>query len=885
MFSNWFRKIWYELTAINRLRRSLFISLLALIFSLSIHAHPWVQAQQTSESALILIQEGKEYYDCGQFVAAKTALEQAVQIYQKTGNKLQQAQTLSLLSLAYEQLGQWQQAEKIIVSSLSLLEKLPQSQSSDRIRAQVLNRQGRWQLARGQAEAALETAQKAEFFYQQSNDTQGIVISKINQAQAWQTLGFFRRATKILDRVVQQLQSQPPSLIQLSSLNSLGNLFRQQGNLERSEQILEKSWELAQRLELSSEKSKVLLNLGNTKRALASQAKDLNNIERTSNYQQQALEYYQQAAAIAVFPLDKIQAQLNQLSLSIENESESFAQNLLTPIIKNLEKLPVSRQEVYARINFARSLMKMPSVIEDKLTITEILKTAIAQAQSLEDLRAESYALGILGQFYERIPKPELAKSLTISALTIANQINAPDLTYKWEWQLGRLLVRFGKKQEAINIYTQAVNDLELLRRDLVAIDPDVQFSFREEVEPVYRQLVELLLNPEGKREPSQENLRLARSTIESLQLAQLENFFRSACLNAKPEQLDRVVDSELTTAVFYPIILPKHFEVIVKLPGQKKLRHYKIDRSQAQVESILVQLQRYLKEPDRTSDVKKLSQQVYSWLIQPIATELEANQIKTLIFVLDGSLRNIPMGVLYDSQQQQYLIEKYAIAVAPGLQLLDPQPLSGDNLNALLAGLEMERKIEGKDFARLDNVSLELEQIQSEVAKSEELLDRSFTTTNLRDRINRKDFSVIHLATHGQFSSQLEETFILTWNQLLKIDDLDDLLQLNNPNRNRIELLVLSACETAVGDERAALGLAGIAVRAGARSTLATLWTVDDLSTARLMGKFYRQLVNNQISKAEALRRAQLELWKEQGQDWRRPYFWASYVLVGNWL
>ena len=100
----------------------------------------------------------------------------------------------------------------------------------------------------------------------------------------------------------------------------------------------------------------------------------------------------------------------------------------------------------------------------------------------------------------------------------------------------------------------------------------------------------------------------------------------------------------------------------------------------------------------------------------------------------------------------------------------------------------------------------------------------------------------------------------------------------------------MLSACETAAGDQRAALGLAGIAVQAGARSTLATLWAVDDLSTSRLMGEFYRQLANrqlakNQVSKAEALRRAQLELWKEPSQNWQRPYFWASYILVGNWL
>lgn len=868
------------------------ISFLALAIGFSIHAYSRVQAQ-TPESALASIQAGKEYYDRGQFSAATTALKQALQTYKYSDDKLQEARTLSLLSLAYEQLGMLQLAENTIASSLSLLEEIPEAlasepqnkSSKDRVHAQILNRQGLWQLSQGQTEASLETLEKAEAFYIRANDTQGIFISKINQAQAWQNLGFFRRATKILTELTEQLQNQPESVIQLSSFNSLGNLFRQQGNLTRSEQVLQKNLELAQRLDLDAETSQVLFNLGNTKLALAIQAKDLNEQEQAKIYQQQALENYQAASAIATFPLHIIQAQLNQFSLLIKDNRLAEAENLLVSITNHLEQLPPSRQGIYARINFARSLLEAPQVTERRLAVTDILNTAITEAKSIKDPRSESFAVGTLGQFYEQTGKSRLAQKLTNSALAIAQGINASDLSYKWEWQLGRLLAAKQKNRQAISAYSEAVNNLQLLRRDLIAIDSEVQFSFREQVEPVYRQLVGLLLQPQDRQEPSQENLLQARQVIESLQLAQLENFFRSACLDAELEQLDRVVESDLTTAFFYPIILPERFEVIAKLPGQKSLQHYHSDRSQAEVKTVLAQLQQYLREPDRTNDLKKLSQQLYSWLIKPVASELEASQVDTLVFVLDGALRNIPMGVLYDSQNQQYLLEKYAIAVAPGLQLLESRPLSGDRLNVLTAGLQSERRVEGKEFAQLNNVEFELEQIKSEVANSEELFNSSFTTTNLRDRLDLDNFSVVHLATHGQFSSQLEETFILTWNQLLKIGDFSDLLQLNNPQRKTIELLVLSACETAAGDERAALGLAGIAVRSGTRSTLATLWAVDDFSTAQLMGEFYRQLTASQISKAEALRRAQIKLWKEPSQDWKRPYFWASYVLVGDWL
>ena len=866
------------MAAINRIAKSLVIFLLALILSLGIDAQIQIQAQ-TSESAAALVRESKEYYDRGQFDLATRTLKRAVQTYKDSNDRLQEARTLSLLSLAYEQLGMMDLADSTITDALSLLQNVPATPGKDLVRAQILNRQGTWQLTKGQPKVAIATLETAEKFYTRADDTQGVFISKINQAQAWQSLGFFGRATKILDRLNAQLQSKPASIIKLNSLNSLGELFRQQGNFTGSKKILTQSLTLAQQLNSDTETSKVLFNLGNTKLALADRALDLGNRQLATTNRQQALQDYQQAATLTTFPLYRVRAKLNQLGVLIDCDLLVEAQKLAEIISSELEQLPPGRETIYAEVNFARSLMKLPLEAEQKLEIVKILDRAISQAQNLNDQRAESLSLGTLGRYYEIKGQLDLAEHYSTLALAISQGINASDLSYQWEWQLGRLLDREQKPQAAIAAYSEAVNNLQLLRRDLIAVDSDVQFSFRQRIEPVYRQLVDLLLQSDDR-----ENLRRARQVIESLQLAQLENFFRSACLDAEPEQLDSIVESDLTTAVFYPIILPERLEVIVKLPGTE-LKHYQSDRPEAEVKAVVTQLQQYLKEPDRSSDVRELSQQLYSWLIAPVAQELNNSKVKTLAFVLDDALRNIPMGVLYNPQQQQYLLEQYAIAVAPGLQLLAPQPIAGKPLKALIGGLETKREVGGKEFASLDNVSIELEQIQSQIAKGKQLLDKDFTRNNLRARLDTEEFSVIHLATHGQFSSQLEETFILTWDSLLKINDLNNLLQLNNPQLNNIELLVLSACETALGDERAALGLAGIAVRAGARSTLATLWSVDDLSTAQLMSEFYRQLIENQVSKAEALRRAQLKLWQEQSQDWQRPYFWAAYTLVGNWL
>lgn len=831
--------------------------------------------------AQTLVEQGRNFYETERFAQAVLIWQQAVAAFKASGNELEQAMTLGNLSLAYQQLGQWTQAESAIASSFKLLGyPVPRGNREVPIQnleilAQVLDIQGRLQLAIAKAEAALNTWQQAADIYARLGDRNALIRNSINQAQALQTLGLYRQAQKTLNESTGVLQKQPDSLLKVTGLRSLGNVLRVTGNLELSRQTLQQSLKIATSLSEPQAIADVLLSLGNTAQA----AQD----------PQAAIDFYQQAASIGTSPITRINARINQLRLLLETKQLESVKTLLPQIHTQISDLPLSRTAIYARINLAESLIqfRQETTTNSWLDIAHILSTAVQQAKDLQDQRTQSYALGVLGHLYEQTQQWTDAQSLTQQALFIAQTIDAKDIAYRWEWQLGRLWKTQGDLPQAIAAYTEATHNLKSLRSDLVAISPDVQFNFRDRVEPVYRELVDLLLQSPGNTSPSLENLQTARTTIESLQLAELENFFRSACLDATPALLDLVVDkNDQTAAVLYPVILPDRLEVILKLPTQPNLRRHTTKISQSQVENTLNLLQQYLKEPDRTNDVQQLSQQVYSWLIRPLETELARMQVTKLVFVLDGALRNIPMAVLYDTQQQKYLIEKYAIALTPSLQLLEPKTLQRQRLRALVGGLSEPHQVAGIEFPQLQNVQLELKQIESEVPRSESLYNQEFTKINIQNQIASTPYTVVHMATHGQFSSNLDETFILAWDQLLKIDDLDNLLRTSDANgSNAIELLVLSACETAAGDNRATLGLAGIAVRAGARSTLATLWQVDDQSTAELMSEFYRQLTNTNLTKAEALQRAQLALWNNQSQDWKRPYFWASYVLVGNWL
>jgi CHAT domain-containing protein len=512
----------------------------------------------------------------------------------------------------------------------------------------------------------------------------------------------------------------------------------------------------------------------------------------------------------------------------------------------------------------------------------ELLAVAVQQAKQLRDPRAEAYAIGNLGGLYEQTHQWSIAQDLTQQALLLAQAINASDIAYRWQWQLGRLLKAQGNTQGAIAAYDEAVKTLQSLRRDLVTINLGAQFSFRDQVEPIYRQLVDLLLPAQDNSEPSQQNLMQARAAIQSLQLAELDNFFRSACLEAKSVLIDQVVDQDnLAAAVIYPILLPDRLEVILKLPQQSHLHHYTIRTSQSQVEQTLGQLGQKIVEPDTIQEVKSLAQQVYGWLVQPAEAELQKLRVKTLVFVLDGALRNIPLAALYDGKQ--YLVEKYAVALNLGLQILNPQPGAARRLKALAAGLSEPPP--NMNFSALPKVKFEFNLIDQAGVSTKELLNQQFTSQTLKQDLNLSAFNVVHLATHGQFSSRSQDTFILAWDRPINVYELDTLLRTREQSQSEaLELLVLSACETATGDKRAALGLAGVAVQAGARSTLASLWHIDDQATAIFVGEFYRELAKQKVTKAEALRGAQLTLMKKY-PNYRRPGYWAPYVLVGNWL
>jgi len=298
-----------------------------------------------------------------------------------------------------------------------------------------------------------------------------------------------------------------------------------------------------------------------------------------------------------------------------------------------------------------------------------------------------------------------------------------------------------------------------------------------------------------------------------------------------------------------------------------------------------------------RTTSYKESAQQLYQWLIAPLEADLKSQGINTLVFSMDTGLRAIPLGVLHDGKQ--FLIEKYSLGLIPSLNLTDTRYQSLKDAHVLAMGAS-----EFVEEKPLPAVPVELSTITPKLWPGKSFLNDAFTLENLKSQRASQSFELIHLATHGEFQpGQPNNSFIQLWNTKLRLDQLRQ-LGWNNPP---VELLVLSACRTALGDEQAELGFAGFAVQAGVKSAMASLWSVSDEGTLGLMTEFYQQLRKTPI-KAEALRSAQLAMLKGevrlQGGQLRspgenvslppqlmnrpdktlhHPYYWGAFTIIGS--
>jgi len=510
---------------------------------------------------------------------------------------------------------------------------------------------------------------------------------------------------------------------------------------------------------------------------------------------------------------------------------------------------------------------------EFRAAANEQLMSVLSQAEASGDDRSASYALGYLGSLYDEEGRNAEAIELTRRAIYFGRRANADEALYQWEWQLARLHNRAGDSDRALTAYRNAVGSIDRIRDSLAVQAGD---DYRGRIEPLYLELADLLLRRAATRvdaNETQANLREVRDTLESLKTAEIVDYFDNDCVihdqdSAALEQLSS------SAAIIYPILLADRMELLVSFPNSIHQVSVPVSRSDLTRE---VRLFRNLIETAGSGErYLEPAQQLYDWLIRPVEQHLDGRNIDTLVVVPDGPLRTIPISALHDGDR--FLVEKIALATTPGVSLTSAEAISSAEPSVLANGIT--ESVQG--FSALPNVADELQGIDN-FFPTVINRDSEFQLTTVESSMTEGRYSIVHIATHGQFDSDHRNSFLLTYDDRMTMNRLEESLSLRRYEEEPIDLLVLSACQTASGDDRAALGMAGIAIKAGARSALASLWFISDASTSVLMQNFYSNLSGGDDSKAEALRQAQIELLSDPA--YRHPAYWAPFLLIGNWL
>jgi CHAT domain-containing protein len=728
------------------------------------------------------------------------------------------------------------------------------------------------------------TSKKFQQAQNEERERLNLVISQVKQAQTYMTQGQIDRAISLLEKVINTVKQQNAPSLLASAQKNLGDAYKLSGNYDRAVAAYEVTLKGAKNYESSTEALNGLTDvLTRRSKQHLMRAKDAyieKNQAEVVRCQQLARADRDLAIEYAWQALEKskgekhlatVRAWLNWQKLSKEYNKNprpldpnspdlqivkpkrinlSAPKQVNSPqIITMLDELPDSRSKIYLAIKLAQ---------EEPKKDLDILKGAVKAAQKIGDNRALSFAFGEIGKSYQKRGSLTQAIDYTQKAQLAAEQAIAFDSLYRWQWQAGKLYRKKGETESAKNSYRAAIASLQSIQSNIISSEKQQQFSFQDEAEPIYREMLALLLEDRAKPQFS-EALKIA----DLLQLSELQSFFGDDCLKLNTDAKPQEFLKQNNAALIRSIVLNDKTYLILQLPDGS-LKKYPINLNKQELESKILSWRFYLEKLSQRRYITG-SKSLYNLMMRPMERDLQQANPSRIIFVNDGILRNVPMAALYDGSK--FLIEKYAISYSLGLNLeVDRQKKDGD---LLAFGLS----VPVNNFPPLPFVKQEIGKVEK-IEGGKQFLDREFTKDKLIEEIE-EGYSLVHIATHGKFGGDAEGAFIQAFDGKISLLELEKILARSS---TKIKLLVLSACETATGNNRSVLGLAGMAARAGVATTVGSLWALNDEESVQLISDFYSNLADANTSKAEALRRAQLNQIKQvQGH----PGLWASLIVI----
>ncbi|WP_080887386.1 CHAT domain-containing protein [Nitrospira japonica] len=736
--------------------------------------------------------------------------------------------------------------------------------------AESLMQQGAQAYQRGAFEEALNNWRAAASRYHETGSTDGESRALVSAAQATQALGQSTQAIQYLELALALAQKGSDHAWHATVLDQIGRAYLTARQLDPAAQYLAQAEEVARR-QPSAAVSAAILN-------------DLGVLHALKREDKEALEAFTDCVAVsreAGLQMLAVNSRVNAARISLRLGNPNASRQWLDEALDQLKDLPVSRDKAVGFVNIGlvyESLLPALPEIRKPLLLRSAgaLQEAIGISEQLKDSRTLSYALGYMGHLYELEARTEDALLLTRRAIFAAQSVDAPESLYRWQWQLARLLASMDQIDESLAAYRQAAATLQPIRFEVSQAAAEASLSNQESIKPLFFEFADLLLQRASRTEDqkiAEGYLLAARDAVEAFKAAELRDYFKDGCVDAIRSRLTTFDRLSPDTAVIYPILFPKRIELLVTLPSG----FYRTAVPIA-IETVTQEVRDFRRRVEKRTTREYLphAKQLYDWLIRPIEGQLKQEHITTLVVVPDGVLRTIPMAALHDGES--FVIQKFAVAITPGITLTDPKPLNREKVRFLATGLT--KSVQG--FPALPYVAEEVDSIHN-LYGGDQLLDQDFLAPRLEQELREGRYGILHIATHGKFSTDVNDSFLLTFDGKLTMSKLDQLIGLFRFREDPLELLALSACQTGVGDDRAALGLAGVAIKAGARSALATLWFINDEASSALISEFYRQLRNPSVSKAVAMQRAQIKLLGDR--VYQHPAYWSPFLLLNNWL
>jgi len=623
-------------------------------FLLVIGLHGWPVIAQVSPQIGVM-EQGVSAYQSGDLITAIAQWQQALTLNLPPETRALVQQNLAL---AYRDQGRFDQAIQAWNEAISLYRR--HHPKSPEI--------AQWQIDQAQAYSGLGQDQRAidqlEPLLNPSLDPQLLTLAQGALGNAYSRIGKYEEAIAQFTTALNNGQIHPERAATL--LNDLGNTY---GRAYQNRQRQAVGAEIEGDLDLA--------------RQLSQQAATL---------KAQGLAALDQAMAQSTDPLRQAQAQLNRHKLA-PNPGQWPA--IAEAIAAQLRPLSPSQPVAIAWLNLSQQLDS------DQPLAQTAAVAALEIANPIGDQRSQSFAWGRLGECYHAQGDDRQGLQALEQAQFLAQQSNAPDSLYRWQWQAGRLFKEQGDRPRAIQAYQQAIATLQTIRGDLVSANRDFQFDFQEAVEPVYRELMALLfaINDGGnvalvgpKQQSKSANataenpVKAALDVLELLKLAELQNFFGDDCVQvAKAQGNAQEAIASSNTALLYSVILPEQTQMILKAPDGRIIYH-RVDIAQGELENLIEEF-RYLLELRITNQYRSVAQKLYDLLIRPLAADLAAINPDTILMINDGALRRIPLGALQDGRT--FLIEKYAIATTPSLSLTTSGTITDQReVKALSVGL-----------------------------------------------------------------------------------------------------------------------------------------------------------------------------------------------------